>query len=220
MNALARLAVPLAVLALAFPAAAETKTETRDASGFNALGLAAPIDVDLTIGDHESVVLEGDAETLAKIEVSVEKGSLQIRRKRESSDWSLGWSHKQVRARVTAKRIDAISISGSGDVKARELSGDSLALAISGSGDITVGAGKVGNLSVHIAGSGDVKTPKLDAQAVSISISGSGDALVWARQTLSVKVAGSGDVRYFGDPQVAKSVAGSGSVKRLGAAPT
>jgi len=220
MNAIARLAVPLAALALALPAAADAKTETRDASGFNALGLSAPIDVDLTIGDHESVVLEGDAEMLAKIEVSVEQGSLQIRRKRESSEWGIGWNHKQVHARVTAKRIDAISIAGSGDVKARELSGDSLALAISGSGDITVGAGKVGNLSVHIAGSGDVKTPKLDAQAVSISISGSGDALVWARQTLAVKVAGSGDVRYFGDPQVAKSVAGSGSVKRLGAAPT
>jgi len=220
MNALARLALPLAALALALPAAAETKTETRDVSGFTALGLAAPIDVELAIGDREGVVLEGDAEMLARIDVYVEKGSLQIRRKRETSDWSFGWNHKSVRARVSAKRIDAISISGSGEVKAPQLSGDSLALAISGSGDITIGAGKVGNLSVHIAGSGDIKTPKVDAQVVSVSISGSGDALVWARQSLAVQVAGSGDVRYYGDPTVAKSVSGSGSVKRLGAAPT
>ena len=220
MNALARLAVPLAAFVLALPVAAETKTETRNATGFTALGLAAPIDVELTLGDQEAVVLEGDAEMLAKIEVVVEKGSLQIRRLRETSDWSFGWNNKHVRARVTAKRIDAISISGSGDVKAPTLSADSLALAISGSGDITIGGGKVGNLSVHIAGSGDIKTSKVDAEVVSISISGSGDALVWARQSLAVKVAGSGDVRYYGDPTVAKSVAGSGSVKRLGAAPT
>jgi hypothetical protein len=216
MKPIARLAIPL--IALALPAAAAT--ETRDVSGFTALGLAAPVQVELVIGDRESVVLEGDAEALARIDTYVEHGSLQIKRKRDSHDWDPGWKKNEVRARVTAKRIEAIAISGSGDVKVPQLSADSLALAISGSGDIAIGGGKVGNLSVRIAGSGDVKAPKVDAQAVSISISGSGVALVWARQSLAVKVAGSGDVRYYGDPTVAQTVAGSGSVKRLGAAPT
>jgi len=218
MNKLLGLIIPLAAFALACPATAATTTETRNVSGFTALGLSAPVHVELTIGDQESVVLEGDAEALAKIETTVEKGSLQIRRRHETEEWRMGWRN-EVRARITAKRIDAIAISGSGDVKAAQLSADALSLAISGSGDIAIGSGKVGTLAVHIAGSGDVKAAKLDAQSVSVLISGSGDALVWARQSLAVKVAGSGDVRYYGDPTVAKSIAGSGSVKRLGAAP-
>lgn len=219
MNRLARLALPLAALAFCVSAVAESRTETRNVSGFTSLGLAAPVHVELSIGAQDSLVLEGDAETLAKIETYVENGTLHIKRKRDVEDWSLG-SKKEVRARITAKRIGAIAIAGSGDVKSGPLTGDSLALKISGSGDIAIAGGKVDNLAVHIAGSGDVKAPKLDAQAVSIHISGSGDALVWARQSLAVQVAGSGDVRYYGDPTIAQRVAGSGSVKRLGAAPT
>jgi len=220
MIALSRLALSLAALALALPAAAADRTETRPVSGFTALGLSAPIQVELTLGDRESVVLEGDEALLAKVETVVEGNSLKIRnRKRDESDWSLGWTRKSLRARIVAKRIDAIAISGSGDVHARELSGDSLAIAISGSGDVAIDSGKVASLSVRIAGSGDVKLAKVDAQSVSVSISGSGDALVWARQSLAVKVAGSGDVSYYGDPAVSSSIAGSGTVKRLGAAP-
>lgn len=220
MNAFARLALPLIALAFALPATAARETQARNVSGFTSLGLAAPIHVDLAIGDRDSVVLEGDAELLARIETVVENGTLQIKQKRESKSWSFGWDHREVRAKVTAKRIEAIAIAGSGDVVAGELSGESLALHIAGSGDISVAGGKVGNLAVHIAGSGDVKAPKLDAQAVSVHISGSGDALVWARQSLAVQVAGSGDVRYYGDPTLAVRNMGSSSVKRLGAAPT
>jgi hypothetical protein len=218
MNPQIRLALSFACVALALPAATATRTETRNLTGFTGLSVAAPIEVELTLGERESVVLEGDEEMLAKLETYVENGSLHIRRKREDPDWKFG-RKQEMRARITAKRIDAISIAGSGDVHAAKLSGDSLSLSISGSGDIAVDGGKVGQLAVSIAGSGDVKAVKLDAQAVSVHISGSGNAFVWARQSLAVQVAGSGDVRYYGDPAVSRSVVGSGSVKRLGPAP-
>ena len=221
MNAPTRFSLAaLLALALALPAAATTTTQARALTGFTAIALSAPIRVDLTIGATESVVLEGDEEALARIETVVENGTLKIRRKPQSPQWSVGWNRSVVRARVTAKRIDALGIAGSGDIHAASISGDTLAVSIAGSGDVAVAGGKVGTLSVNIAGSGDVKVAKLEARSVSVSISGSGDVLVWARESLSVKVAGSGDVRYYGDPAVGKKVAGSGNVKRLGAAPT
>src|SRR6185295_4448616 len=93
MNLAARLALPLATVALAFalPAAAQTRTETRNLSGFTSLGIAAPVHVDLSIGAQESLVLEGDADTLAKIDTYVENGTLHIKRKRDTEDWNLGW---------------------------------------------------------------------------------------------------------------------------------
>lgn len=220
MNALIRLVLPaLLALGLALPAAATITTQARALAGFTAIALSAPIRVDVTFGETESVVLEGEAQALARIETVVEKGSLKIRHNGHSEGWCGDSNKSEVRARVTAKRIDALAVAGSGDIRAAHLSGDTLSVSIAGSGDVAIGGGKVGTLSVNIAGSGDVKVPRLDAHSVSVSISGSGDALVWARQSLSVKVAGSGDVRYYGDPALGKKVAGSGSVRRLGPAP-
>ena len=207
-------------LACALPAAAAT--ETREASGFSAFALSAPIEVELALGERESVTLEGDEKFLARVEVAVERGVLHVRMKGREGitlEWNLG-RQDTPRARVTAKRLDAISVSGSGDIRVPQLRGEAVAISVSGSGDIDVRGGKVAALTVSISGSGDIRTPRLEAERVTVSISGSGDAVVWARQSLTVKVAGSGDVKFYGDPAVQSRIAGSGEVRRLGGAPS
>jgi carbon monoxide dehydrogenase subunit G len=209
--------VAAATLALAaLPAAAANNvTENRDVSNFTALALAAPIRVDVTLGERETLVLEGEAEAVANLETRVENGKLRISTKPglQSWGWTSNW-HERARAKLTVRKLDSVSISGSGDVHASEVRGESLKIAISGSGDVIVEGGKVGELAVSISGSGDVRTAKMEAQRATVSISGSGDATVWASQALEVRVAGSGDVRYYGDPRVASHIAGSGSVKK------
>jgi hypothetical protein len=210
-QALATAAATLAALAL--HARAADQEQVRQVPEFTAIGLSAPVDVHVTQGDVQSVVLVGPAEALAILETEVENGSLKIRvRRGERNAWM---PRSKVKARVTAKRIDALAISGSGDIVAPSITGAALKVAISGSGDVRVG-GKVDGLSLNIAGSGDIRGDELDAERVSISIAGSGDVTVRARQALSVNIAGSGDVRYYGDPTVAKTVMGSGNVRRVG----
>ena len=207
-------AIPLLAALVTFNIAAHAadKREARPVGEFTSIGLAAPVNVHLTQGDTPSLALEGPEEALAQIETTVENGSLKIRLDRRNSSW-----HSKVNVYVTARRIDALAISGSGDISAPALTGEALKLSISGSGDMRIG-GKVEGLTASIAGSGDIRAGDLDAQRVKISIAGSGDATVRARQALSVSVAGSGDVRYYGDPTVEKSIHGSGSVRRLGGA--
>lgn len=209
---LRRAAILAALFPLALAAAAADSRETRAVGDFTEISLAAPIDVHVTQGAAPSLTLEGDAEALARIETFVEGSRLRIRVK-QGEKW--GWKRK-VTARVTARQIDALSISGSGDISAPALAGASLAVSIAGSGDVRVG-GKVDGLTANISGSGDIRAGDLDAQSVKVSIAGSGDATVRARQSLTVSVAGSGDVRYYGDPAVTKSVLGSGRVRRAGA---
>jgi hypothetical protein len=207
----------IACMAIVLQARAADRQETRDVAEFSSIGLSAPIDVHVTQGDAQSVVLEGPEDALAILETVVEGKRLQIRVRKGERTW---WNTKtKVKARVTAKRIDALAISGSGDIVAPAITGEALSVAISGSGDVRVG-GKVDGLSASIAGSGDIRAGELDAQRVSISIAGSGDATVRAQQALSVKVSGSGDVRYYGDPALSKSVMGSGSVRRVGPSPS
>lgn len=153
MHTLIRFTLGLAALAFGaiLPAAADSITETRAAAGFTAVSLSAPIRVDLTLGEPEGLVLEGEAAALSRIETSIENGVLRIRMKAHTMSWN-----PKVRARVTARRIDALSIAGSGDIHARQLSGDALKVSIAGSGDVVVGGGKVDGLTLSIAGSGEI----------------------------------------------------------------
>ena len=189
--------------------AADTR-ETRPVADFTEVGLSAPIDLHVTLGEAPTLTLEGDADYLARIETVVENGRLRIRTK--PGQQHVSWNRK-VTARATAKRIEGLAISGAGDITAPAIHGEALKVSIAGSGDIRVG-GKVAGFNASIAGSGDIRASELDAQKVKVTIAGSGDATVRASQSLSVSVSGSGDVRYHGDPTVEQSIMGSGSVRR------
>lgn len=206
----------LAALPLAAPAAGAESRESRPVGEFTGISLSAPIDVHVTQGDAPSVTLEGDADALARIETVVESGRLRIRTR--PGERLRSWNRK-VTARVTARRIEVLSVAGSGDISAPAIMGESLDVSIAGSGDVRVG-GKVVGLTASIAGSGDIRAGELEAQRVKVSIAGSGDVVVNAREALSVDVAGSGDVRYLGDPTVAQKIRGSGSVRRSRASPS
>jgi len=237
VNTLRRIATPFVLMSafLAFSAIAADKRETRPVSGFTGISLAAPINVQLVQADAESLVLEGDEATLAEIETVVEQGVLKIRTRSSFDSRHMS----KARALVTAKTIESLRISGSGDIKAALLRSADLKLAIGGSGDIRIGAlaassvdvsvagsgdvevgGKADTVSTSVAGSGDVKAGRLEARDATIKIAGSGDVAVWAKQSLSVKIVGSGDVRYYGDPAVTQTILGSGSLRRAGASPS
>jgi len=238
MRPIIRIASPVALmLACIAMAAAAQRHETRAVSGYHALSLTAPIKVELVQGDGESLTLDGDEAALAELETVVEDGSLKIRIRNSVLFSRTDMSH--VVARVSAKAIDAISSSGSGDIHASSLGTRGLAVSIAGSGNILIDsleatrlhvsiagsgdlrvAGKADVVNTSIAGSGDMKAARLASRDSSVSIAGSGDAVLWVRDSLDVSVMGSGDVRYFGDPSVHQSVLGSGSIKRVAAAPS
>lgn len=212
-TAFARPAAFVALFAFALAASAADSRESRAVGEFTEVGVAAPIDVHVSLGDQHSLTLEGDPEVLARIETAVENGRLRIRTKPgQHNAWN---ARRKTTARVVARRIEGLSIAGSGDITAPAITGGALKVSIAGSGDIRVG-GKVEGLTASIAGSGDIRASDLEAEKVKVTIAGSGDATVRARQALSVNVSGSGDVRYHGDPAVEQKIMGSGSVRRAG----
>jgi len=210
------------------------KSEAREVGPFTGIVLGIPAVVEIKLGDKESVVVEADDNLVAEVETVVENGSLRIRFK---DHFSLFHS-REIKVFVVARRIATLAISGSGDIRAAALKGDSLSASISGSGDIRIGqlecgalqvaisgsgnfiaGGNAESLAASIAGSGDLTAGRLETRRASVNIVGSGDAQVWAREALSVSVAGSGDVAYYGDPAISKSMLGSGTVRRLGPRP-
>lgn len=209
-------------------------TSTRAVAGFQGVELEVPADVKLVQGSTESVVLETDDNIAPLIETVVEQGQLVVRMAKRSDNVQT----KTLRMTITAPSFTALSIAGSGTVRADALQTPKLKTSISGSGDVRLQNLTVGELTLAIsgsgdfealghadamkasvAGSGDVRTKGLETKQVKVSIAGSGNVTTWATEALHVSIAGSGDVQYYGDPSVKKSIAGSGSVRRLDSKP-
>ena len=222
--------------ALVVTGSGQSRTEPRAVANFTALSVAIPGRVEMVQGTTESLTLTADDNVIGLIETVVEGGVLKLRMTERNLRLT---PRTPIRVQLNVKSLDAISIYGSGDVRAASFEAPKLTIGIFGSGDVELGklttqklatkirgsgdvvlAGRADNAEISIAGSGDVKASHLETRNIEVSIAGSGDAAVWARDTLSVSIAGSGDVQYYGDPSVDKKVLGSGSVKRRGASPS
>lgn len=206
--------------------------DTRTVKNFHAIAASGSFKVNVQMGDEESLTIEGEAEDMSRIETVVENGILKIRTKRNFKSWnSVG---HEVTIHITAKRLDGLTLSGSGSIVLEgvlnapsadiQLSGSgeiiasvdnqNTTLALSGSGNLNV-SGKSGSVSIAVSGSGDVKAKDLTTDTSNIKIAGSGNVYIKTDKDLNAAIFGSGCVKYAGNPNVTVSKVGSGSVTPL-----
>ncbi|WP_043480002.1 head GIN domain-containing protein [Janthinobacterium sp. HH01] len=208
--------------------------QNRELGHFTSLATSVSGNVEIRMGNTESISIETDDNLQALIETVVDNGTLRIRPTRKD----VNLESRTMKIVVQARSIEKIAVTGSGSVdvdklraesltfdvggsgsiNARNLESESVAIALGGSGNLKT-SGNTERLQISIGGSGRVQAGQLAARDATVSIGGSGQATVWAKQTLNLSVAGSGDIAYYGDPQLTKSVMGSGTIKRLGASP-
>ena len=211
------------------------KKQARELGHFTGVSLALPAQMELRMGNTESISIETDDNLLPLIETVIEDGTLKIRPNKRN----LNLNSKTMKIVLQAKDVSRVALGGSGSIDADALKGgklqfdlggsgsisvkgvesDSMSVNVGGSGKLKTGGGWTKQLSVSIGGSGDVDVGQVKAKDGSVSVAGSGEATVAVSDALSVTIAGSGDVNYYGDPKVSKSVVGSGGVKRAGAMP-
>jgi hypothetical protein len=205
----------------------------RHLSGFHAVDLAGSFDVYLTQGATESVKVEAPADIMPHIRTEVENGVLKIYNKNDGFHWGdLFGHHQKIRVYVVITNVDAISVTGSGDMFFKDgIHASSLKLNVSGSGDMTGGveaktvesnisgsgdmklSGHADNSMITVVGSGDYTARSLTTASTSVHVSGSGDAEVYATEKIDASVVGSGDIHYSGHPKhVNKSKSGSGDI--------
>jgi hypothetical protein len=206
--------------------------ERRDLTGFTAVRLSGPIELELKRSSRESVTVKADSNIVPLIETRVIEGdrpALDIRVKPDASFRtsrapvvvvefrSLSELEMRGSGSVRADRIEAdtfaLSLSGSGNARIDALQAPLFAAVISGSGNLVV-AGRADQQAYKLSGSGDVAALNLAGRSVKIAIAGSGDAAVHATESLEVSIVGSGDVIYRGRPRISQTIRGTGEVRR------
>lgn len=180
-------------------------------TGFSQVVVETSANVAITKGGF-AVTATGAQADLDRLELRQDGATLRIGHKK-GSDWR--WNSKPVAIAVSLPALSAVTVSGSGDVAADQVSGAAAALRISGSGDLAVQTVKGTALSLGLSGSGNLAVGSAAAETVAVSISGSGDVAVAGRcTTLDARLSGSGDLaaNRLNCTNATVSTSGSGDV--------
>ena len=218
-----------AILVFFFTSQSNAQKETRKVDEFSKISFNISGNLYLKQGSEQSVVLEGD--DLDEIETEVSGGKLRI--KHRKSGWN--WNREKVDVYVTIRKLDAMTLSGSGKVIGEsmfktddlelsvsgsgnlelDIDADEVESGISGSGDIEL-SGRANSHRVSISGSGKLTADDLETGTYHIQISGSGSCRIYASKEIDASVSGSGSIYYKGEPdKVYSSTSGSGKIRKI-----
>jgi hypothetical protein len=209
-----RISFYLLAFALVSSAAFAQNKETRNVETFTKISFRIPGKLYLRQGSPQKVELEGNKDMLAKVETDVEGGRLIIGREERWFNWN--WHNEDhITVYITVKDIDALSVSGSGDLIAQtKLTGADFDLKVSGSGSLQAEIEASGDMEADVSGSGRIDL-KGKFRNYNTDVSGSGRVVLAATiaETADFGVSGSGKIEASGTVQRVKtSISGSGKV--------
>lgn len=193
--------------------------QTYDLTGFTGVEVAGPDDVTIRQGDKFSISARGRQEALDRLEIKLDGQRLSIGRKREGFHFG-SRDEDDVDIAITMPRLDAVQLTGSGEIDADSVDGDAIEAALTGSGDLKIAKLTGKSAKVTASGSGDIEIGSGSIAAGKVSVTGSGDidAEGLVAQTLDVSITGSGNVDAQATGKADISILGSGNVKLNGGA--
>ena len=211
------------------------KTEQRKLSAFTEVSLRISADVHISQGNEQAVEVKGKESTLEKLIIEVKDRKLIIRYSTDSF-FNNKWNPGPVEIYITIPQIDGLAVSGSGsiladdkiesriidltvsgsgDIRIKNLKAEKVSSLLSGSGSLYIGGQETtSEFKTTLSGSGNVKAGSFSANNVNIKIGGSGSCWVTASKMLVVRIVGSGSVFYHGNPAVDSNILGSGQIKK------
>lgn len=192
--------------------------ETRQVTAFSGISLSGSMNVQLTYGNADNIVVEGDENLLPYIETKVEDGNLIIRTKDR-----VGLKTKnKLMVYVSLTKLTALKVSGSGNISGSgDFSNDGeTSIALSGSGNINLAMNSFRETKIAISGSGNVILKGKSSNNIDATISGSGniDCSNVVCDDVSAHVSGSGNIKVFANKSIDAKVSGSGNIYYKGAA--
>lgn len=200
------------------------KEENRSLSGFSAIEVSSGVDVFLSQGSAEKVVVKADENLLDHIETMVEGNVLKITTKGSIR------RAKALDVYVTVTALDRIQANSGSDVKTEsalkvnnlvirmssgsdldmEVTANEMTCNLSGGSDANL-SGKVGVLVAEANGGSDIEAKNLEVNKCTIKARGGSDARVHVTGELDIEAQGASDIYYSGNPKVLSSKASGGS---------
>lgn len=228
------LVVSILMLTAGLNTSSDDWKKERTVSGFTGLNVSSGIDVYLTQGNSERLVLEAKNIDEDQVITEVKNGMLKLYIEQKGfSSWNFG-RNRYVKAYLTFKQLTDLQASGGSDVFGQgTLSFNDLNLDASGGSDVklTLKANKLNveasggadavlqgsarTLNANGSGGSDLDARKLTVEVCHANSSGGSDVYVNASQELSMQASGGSDIYYSGSAKVlSKSKSGGSDISR------
>ena len=183
--------------------------ESRDVSGFDEVELRGAGNLTIEQTGSESLTVEAEEGVLPKLRTEVVNDRLVIGPEPGTDIRTTA----PINYKLSVEALDALDVSGSGDVEAEGINTDRLAVTIGGARNLEIG-GEADEQEIDISGSGVYRAENLESNEARIGVSGAGSAIVNASERLDANVSGAGSVEYVGDPTVEQDASGAGRVSK------
>lgn len=155
---------------------------------FDGVNVTGTCNVDIQIGEPQSVEFYAQSEVLDVLTYEVDDGILEIGFKRGYSIKS----SEEIRAEITIPGLQYTGVTGTGDY---ELSG-----------------AQQERLDIYITGVGNVDAYGMPVNTCNIRVSGTSNCYVHVNELLDVVISGVGNIWYRGNPTVNTDISGVGNV--------
>lgn len=205
--------------------------ESRAIESFDEIDFRGIGNLYITIGEEPSLTIEAEENLLDYLETYNQGDRLVLK---IEDGYNINPT-EPVNFYLTAVSLEAVSVSGLGNVELPEIEADRFRLDLSGAGDIELESltaehleaslsglgnlkiddGQVISQDVSISGSGEYDAPDMESEEANIEISGLGSATVFVTGYLDVSISGAGGVDYYGDPEIDQSISGLGDLDKL-----
>lgn len=234
MKLLTKLSFTVAFSFLSLFATAQ-KSKNFSASNFNSISISNGIDLYLTQGNSEGVVVKSDeADVLDEVIVEHNGANITIKFK-DGFKLNNLFRSRGAKAYVSFKTLAVINSSGGSDVYSENhIKTDKLAIRSSGGSDVKLNIacdnlsiqssggsdlslkGRATNLTIQSSGGSDISAYGLSTDYAKISSSGGSDVSVYVNKGLEANASGGSDVTYKGNGALKKtSNSKSGSVRHV-----
>ena len=166
-----------------------------DLADFDSIELRGVTDLDITVGEAFSAMLEVEDNLAEYVLIDVRRGRLII----ELEDDIELDTDEGIILHLSMPELVEMEIKGVSQVNATGIDSDELSIEFSGVGGMEL-SGKAERLDVALTGVGQLDLRDLEAVDVEVAHSGVGKIHVYASERLDAAMSGIGKIRYSGDP--------------------
>ena len=184
-------------------------TQKRDVGAFRTIETEGAFTIEVTCQKDPSLEVEGDDNVLDFVTAEIRNDVLHLKNTKSYS------VNQPVKFTISVPNLEAVSVSGAGNIDIKGMNNDSFEIDSSGAPSITV-AGRTKVVNIDTNGAGKIDTHNLRAARAVVESNGVSKVDIDVSEQLDVTVSGPSTVTYRGDPVVNKNVNGPGKVEKRG----
>lgn len=189
---------------------------------FNGVAVSNGIDLFLSQGNTESVVIKGQEDVIKDVVIAQEGSNLTIKYK-EGVNWSRLFRGTQIQVYVSVKKLNSIAASGGSDVETQNtINTDKMSIRSSGGADLDLNIvckdisisssggsdinlkGSADNMVLNTSGGSDVDAFDFKVNYARANTSGGSDVSIFVNKGLTANATGGSDITYKGSAALKK----------------